>query len=76
MDGGDLLTVQEVSQYLRKSKSTIYRLTREGRLPGKKIGGTWRYSRRRIDELFRPAPVASEPSPILDKEPNRVIIAD
>lgn len=49
--GSDLLTVKEVSDYLRKSPSTIYRLTRQGRLPGKKIGGTWLFSRKSLDEL-------------------------
>jgi excisionase family DNA binding protein len=51
--GDDLLTVPEVSTYLRKSASTIYRLTRQGKLPAKKVGGTWRYSRRGLDEWLR-----------------------
>jgi excisionase family DNA binding protein len=51
--GDDLLTVQEVATYLRKSRSTVYRLTREGRLPAKKVGGTWRYSRKSLDEWLR-----------------------
>lgn len=65
--GDDLLTVSEVSRYLRKSTSTIYRLTREGRLPGKKVGGTWRYSRRGLDEWMRTgraAPDAPTPPPL------------
>jgi len=53
--GNDLLTVEEVSTYLRKSPSTVYRLTRQGRLPGIKVGGTWRFSRRAIDAwLLKP----------------------
>ncbi len=46
----DLLTVSEVCTYLRKSRSTVYRLTRAGFLPARKVGGTWRYSRRSLDE--------------------------
>lgn len=57
----DLLTVQEVSIYLRKSRSTIYRLTREGLLPAKKVGGTWRYSRRSLDEWLRSPPPSPPP---------------
>lgn len=45
----DLLIVQEVSVFLRKSPSTICRLAREGRLPGKKVGGTWRFSRKALE---------------------------
>jgi excisionase family DNA binding protein len=51
--GDDLLTVREVATYLRKSPSTVYRLTREGRLPAKKVGGTWRFSRKSLDEWLR-----------------------
>jgi excisionase family DNA binding protein len=46
----DLLTVKEVSVYLRKSPSTVYRLTREGKLPGIKVGGTWRYSQKSLEK--------------------------
>lgn len=49
----DLLTVTELAAYLRKSPSTIYRLARQGRLPGQKIGGTWRFSRRRLEAWRR-----------------------
>lgn len=49
----ELLTVREVSAYLRKSPSTIYRLTRRGQLPATKVGGTWRYSQRRLEEWLR-----------------------
>lgn len=59
--GDDLLTVREVSSYLRKSRSTVYRLTRQGLLPAKKVGGTWRYSRRSLDEWLRSP--ESTPSP-------------
>lgn len=61
--GDDLLTVPEVSLYLRKSTSTIYRLTREGRLPAKKVGGTWRYSRRGLDEWLRAVRAAPDEPP-------------
>lgn len=57
----DLLTVKEVCKYLRKSPSTIYRLTRNGRLPGTKVGGTWLYSRMNLEELVKAhAPAATE----------------
>ena len=45
-----IMTVQEVSEYLKLADSTVYKLAREGKLPGQKIGGTWRFSRDRIDE--------------------------
>lgn len=66
----DLLTVREVSDYLRKSPSTIYRLTRQGRLPGKKIGGTWLFSRKSLDELVLVDMSPASATPIAHDEVN------
>jgi len=55
-----LLTVREVSHYLRLARSTVYRLAQNGRLPGRKVGGTWRFPRRGLDEwLAQQAPPAA-----------------
>lgn len=51
-----VLTVSEVSEYLKLAESTIYRLAKENKLPGRKVGGAWRFSRKGLDEwLMRPA---------------------
>lgn len=44
-----VMTVREVSQYLKLAKSTVYKLVQEGVLPGRKVGGTWRFSRKQLD---------------------------
>lgn len=44
------MTVKEVSEYLRIAESTVYRLVQEGELPGRKVGGMWRFSRKGIEE--------------------------
>lgn len=46
------MTVQEVADYYSFSCSTIYRWAREGKLPGKKIGGSWRFSRKQVEKLL------------------------
>jgi excisionase family DNA binding protein len=38
----EILTVKEVSELLRVSPSTVYKLTRESRIPAFKIGSDWR----------------------------------
>ena len=43
------MTVQEVAVYLKLAESTVYKLAREGKLPGQKFGGAWRFSREQID---------------------------
>lgn len=43
MDSGQsnaIMTVREVSQYLRLNTATVYRLAGRGILPGRKVGGT------------------------------------
>jgi excisionase family DNA binding protein len=38
-----LLTFKEAMEFLRVSRSTIYRLMWSGRLRGNKVGSTWRF---------------------------------
>jgi len=47
-----VMTVQEVAEYLKLAESTVYRLARERRLPARKVGGVWRFSRKVLDEWF------------------------
>ncbi len=54
-----ILTLNEVADYLRLSNSTIYRLIKDGELPAKKIGGTWRFSKVAIQEWFKVNDVAA-----------------
>ncbi len=57
-----VMTVDEVSEYLRLGKSTIYKLVQDGELPGRKIGGTWRFSREGLEEWLKERPLG-EPKP-------------
>lgn len=44
-----VLTVDELAIYLKVSKSTLYKLLSEGKVPGQKVGRHWRFSRASID---------------------------
>ena len=46
---GDVLTIEELSAYLKISKSTLYKLVREGKIPSQKIGRHWRFRKEAID---------------------------
>jgi len=46
---GDILTIVELSSYLRIPKSTLYKLVREGAIPSQKIGRQWRFRKPAID---------------------------
>ena len=46
---GDVLTIEELSVYLKISKSTLYKLVREGKVPSQKVGRHWRFRKAAID---------------------------
>jgi excisionase family DNA binding protein len=39
----NIVTAKEISQYLKLSESTVYKLASAGELPGFKIGDSWRF---------------------------------
>ena len=39
----EILTLKELSEYLKLTEKTAYRLAAEGKLPGFKVGGSWRF---------------------------------
>ncbi|MBN1854289.1 DNA-binding protein [bacterium] len=46
---GDILTIDELSGYLKVPKSTLYKLVREGKVPCQKVGRHWRFRKDAID---------------------------
>jgi len=45
----EILTLKEVAEYLKLAEKTAYRLAAEGKLPGFKVGGSWRFKRVDIE---------------------------
>jgi excisionase family DNA binding protein len=56
----DIFTIKELSDHLRVHPTTIYRLLRQGRLPGFRVGSNWRFNRAAIEQWER------SPSPDFD----------
>lgn len=48
-----IFTIKELSDHLRVHPTTIYRLLRQGRLPGFRVGSNWRFSREAIEQWER-----------------------
>jgi len=46
---GDVLTIEELADYLKIPKSTLYKLVREGKVPSQKVGRHWRFRKEAID---------------------------
>jgi len=45
----EVLTIEELSAYLKIPKSTLYKLVREGKVPCQKVGRHWRFRKEAID---------------------------
>jgi len=48
------MTPEEVADYLRLNRETIYRNLRRGQLPGIKVGSQWRVSRLALNRALDP----------------------
>ena len=52
---GDILTIVELANYLKIPKSTLYKLVREGKISGQKVGRHWRFRKIAIDRWLEEA---------------------
>lgn len=46
-DIGEIFTLDEVAAYLKLDKRTVYRLAAAKKIPAFKVGGMWRFQRRK-----------------------------
>jgi excisionase family DNA binding protein len=52
-----ILTPEQAADQLQVSRRTVYTLLRQGKLPGKKLGGSWRLSATALEQFL------SQPDP-------------
>ena len=45
-----IMNIDELAAYLRIPRSSIYKLARDGKIPGQKVGKHWRFHRKAIQE--------------------------
>ena len=48
----DIMTVQEVADYLRLSKDSVYKLVKQGELPAAKLLNKLRFNRTTVEDYF------------------------
>lgn len=56
-----VLTTQEVAQYLRLTEATIYKLAKSGEIPAARVGRAWRFRKDLIDEWFKEQSLGTNP---------------
>jgi len=49
----NIVTAKELAQFLKLSKSSIYKLAFDGELPGFKIGDSWRFDLKEVFQLLK-----------------------
>ncbi|MCC5829125.1 MAG: helix-turn-helix domain-containing protein [Phycisphaeraceae bacterium] len=54
----NVLTIDDLSAYLKIPKSSLYKLAQEGKLPGQKVGRHWRFHLDAVDEWLKRQPTA------------------
>jgi excisionase family DNA binding protein len=48
----DIMTLEEVADYLRLKPQTIYTWAQEKKIPAAKLGKEWRFKKSIVDEWF------------------------
>ncbi len=49
MNMPEILSAEELAEYLEVNYRTILQMAREGRLPGRRVGSAWRFHKQAID---------------------------
>lgn len=49
----EVMTIDELAVYLQVSKSSLYKLAQDGKVPGQKVGRHWRFHKSAIDQWLR-----------------------
>lgn len=45
----EVMTIDDLAAYLQVSKSSLYKLAQDGKVPGQKVGRHWRFHKYVID---------------------------
>jgi len=48
----EIMTFEEVCKYLKFSKSKLYNLVQQKKIPASKIGRNWRFKKSKIEAWF------------------------
>ena len=47
------LTLDELAEYLKLSRTKLYRMAQKGEIPASKVGAQWRFDRDEIDAWMK-----------------------
>lgn len=53
MSNDEIITIKELAEYLKIAEKTAYRFASEGKIPGFKVGGAWRFRKVEVDRWIK-----------------------
>ena len=62
LDLTEVLTIRELATYLKMAEKTLYRLTAQGKIPGFKVGGAWRFRKTEVDRWIKEQELSNKKS--------------
>ncbi len=65
----EIMTVNEVAEFLRMNPMTIYRMAQQGRIPASKIWGCWRFQRSEIESWVKAQEYQTSRLLVIDDDP-------
>ena len=69
----ELITTKQVQDLLQIDRITVYRMLKDGRLRGVKVGNQWRFHRNEIEELISGGTRPKQNGPTLIFDPQEVL---
>lgn len=52
-NAGNVLTIDDLSEHLKIPKASLYKLVKQGKVPGNKVGRHWRFAKGNIDRWMQ-----------------------
>lgn len=60
-ENSEIMTINEVADFLKLSKITIYKLVQKGDIPAFRVGNSWRFQRDKIELMVtNPLPLENK----------------
>jgi len=60
-ENSEIMTIDEVADFLKLSKITIYKLVKKGDIPAFRVGNSWRFQRDKIELMVtNPLPLENK----------------
>lgn len=67
LENSTIMTVKEVAKYLRVHESSIYRLSKAGKIPAYRVGRNLRFKKDKIDEWLHQSHIKIKENPLVKK---------